>query len=187
MGLVKGSKGIFDYYSIADRWSECIGSSIIVRPYDVIMASGIDVVKDFYEYLSKIFDVNVKLPNTIISNKKFLNSSVPDYMVNMIRHFNRKPSKKRIVPVLKRLGFTLRNRSIASKGNLISPSDRRRLLHMYHNQNFLLSSKYLGLDRIWFDETIDETDEDWKKERGFEGADVMRLCRDFNKVLNAQE
>ena len=179
------AKSIFDYWSIVERY-EKLGCKVIVRPYMRNKFEGGDVILDFLKSLSSIVGRNIVPPDDYKPNSIKMNVSVPDFICMMIRHYNAQPSKDKVVPVLRELGYKLVDLiPDLPKADFIPPSVKNKIVKIYEDSNRLLCERYLGLEYIdWLNEEIKESDEFFFGRFGFQGSQLVELCKTFIQVID---
>lgn len=173
----------FDYFAICERWRTQAQAQIIVRPYDLIRQQEGDVVRDFLEVISGI----VRRPLALDSptRRPALNPTLPDFVVNMARYYNARPSADRVIPALKRLGLSIKIASPDKELELAEPSLRRRILGSFRDSNLKLCKRYLNSEgAIWFDETVVGSDDEWVKQHNFEGSELVALAEALTEAIS---
>lgn len=179
------AKSIFDYWSIAERY-EKLGCKVVVRPFMRDKFEGGDVIIDFLKALTSIVGRNIVPPEDYKFNSIKINVSVPDFICMMIRHYNAQPSKDKVVPVLRELGYKLIDLiPNLPKTDIIPPSAKNKIVETYKESNRLLCEKYLGLEYIdWLNEEVRLSDEVFFNRFGFQGSQLVELCKIFIKVID---
>jgi hypothetical protein len=175
---------LFDYYSIAKRFSE-LNCEVIVRPYKKEKFKNEDIIFDFVDTLSGILGEKLIIPEDYKPRSIKINVSLPSFITLMIRFYNSKSSKDKIVPILKQLGLILRElRPDISTLNFVSPSVKRKIIEIYRESNKKLCEEYLGIEYLeWFLPYIEETDEEYLRNK-YPGSEIAELCEVVLDILN---
>ncbi len=183
--FIKNRLRNFDFYNIVKLYEQA-GFKVLVRAYEKNYMKNRDLINDFIESLRDILNIPISMPPDYQpSAYKDINVSLPDFITEMIRYYNSRPSKYKVVPILKKLGLELIKRyPNLSKHDFIPPSKRREILNYYKESNLKLSKEYLGLDGLWYDDSdIPLSDDEWLKENNFEGKQIVKLAKVVLKIL----
>jgi len=175
---------LFDYYSIAKRFSE-LNCEVIVSPFKKENFKNEDIIFDFVDTLSGILGEKLIIPEDYKPKSININISLPSFITLMIRFYNSKPSKDKIVPILKQLGLILRElRPDISTLNFVSPSVKRKIIEIYRESNKKLCEEYLGIEYLeWLSPNIEETDEEYLRNK-YPGSEIADLCEVVLDILN---
>lgn len=177
-------KWIFDYYNAAKKW-EMAGCKVKVRIYD--NTNNFNVIDDFIKCLSSILEIPIDMPSQYNALQyKGINVSVPSFIAQIIRYYNSKPSRDKVVPVLRKLGFKLIEKlpDLPKYNNIIPPSQQREILNYYRENNLRLTREYIGLNKLWYDEdSIPTNDQEWMENNNFEGKQIFELANAVLKLI----
>ncbi|MFN4132225.1 MAG: hypothetical protein ACK4GE_03995 [Caldimicrobium sp.] len=177
------NKRLFDYWSISERFSKA-GCKVIVVPYIRSKFEGGDIILDFIKNVSLILGRDIVPPNDYKPGGLKVNITLPDFISRMIRYYNSRPSRDKVVPVLRTLGYKLvKLIPDLPKTDLIPPSEKNKIIQTYEQSNKLLCEKYLGDEYLeWLNKKVEGSDEEWNQRFGYEGSELVELLK---TVLNA--
>lgn len=162
----------FDYWAIAERWSNKFPGRVVVRPYTRDKLTNGDVITDFELVMNKIFQSGVDL----IRPSTELNQTIPSNITSMIRYYNTQPIKEEIVPKLRAVGDILALKKIKSSYKLISLAKETELLKYYFEGNLALSKKYLNCLGMWFeDESSEDSNTKLDDDCQLQGSDLLEM------------
>jgi hypothetical protein len=175
---------LFDYYSIAKRFSE-LNCEVIVKPYKKEKFKNEDIIFDFVDTLSEILKGKLTVPEAYKPNSITVNISLPSFITSMILYYNSQPSKDKVVPVLKELGLILRKlKPDIPTLDFVPPSMKRNIVEIYRESNKKLCEEYLGIEYLeWLFPNIEETDEEYLRNK-YPGSEIADLCKNVLDFLN---
>ncbi len=176
------NKPIFDYYTIANRW-ETLECRVIVKPYIREQFDNKDVILDFLNTISQALGRKISAPHKYKPNS--INISLPDFITMMVRYYNSRPSKNKVVPILKELGLKLIELlPDLPKYDFVPASIKKNVLEIYKESNRLLCEKYLGLEYLnWLNQEIQEEEEKFYKRFGYPGGQLVELAQAVIRIL----
>lgn len=180
----KKAAHLFDYYAIANQWKE-LECKVIVKPFILKKFENRDVILDFLKTLSQILGKEISPPMDYKPKSIKVNISLPDFITMMIIYYNSRPSKDKVIPILKELGLKLREIiPDIPKYDFVPPSVKKEIVNLYKDSNRLLCEKYLGLEYLdWLNKDIDESDEQYIERFGYEGSQLVELCKAVIRIL----
>jgi len=175
---------LFDYYSIAKRFSE-LNCEVIVRPYKKEKFKNEDIIFDFVDTLSGILGKKLIIPEDYKPNSIKVNISLPSFITLMILFYNSQPYKDKVVPVLIELGLILRKlKPDIPTLDFVPPSMKRHIVEIYRESNKKLCEEYLGIEYLeWLSPNIEETDEEYLRNK-YPGSEIADLCKNVLDFLN---
>lgn len=181
----KKAQPLFNYWDIAERW-ESAGCKMIVRPFMKDKFHQGDVILDFLEAISLLLDKKLTPPPDYKPNSIRVNISVPDFICTMIRFYNEHPSRDKVVPVLKELGYKLIELfPDLPKLDFIPPSEKNKIVEMYKDSNKRLCEKYLNLKYLdWLNKEVAESDEVFLERFGYPGSQLVELAKVLIKIID---
>lgn len=183
----ESSHHIFEYDKIASRWQSVFGSEkITVRIYEKDQIHHNDSKLDFIHVLGSILERDIDV-NNWTHESYVINHGTPEHIVSLVSYYNNLDNKNTIVHKIKEIANLLYPDTRGTY-ELVPPSQRKELLASFAYSNERLASEFLGRENgvLFYDLSIEQTDEEWNDKYNYKGSDLNSLLGDIIDHLTAK-
>ncbi|WP_235557277.1 hypothetical protein [Methyloglobulus morosus] len=173
-------KEVVKYDKIAENWQSIVDvGKVMVRVYEPDQLYCRDTVSDFFQLLAEILQIQVDISSWKHASGT-INRGLPAHITGLIRYHNTLVTRKVVVPAIRLMAKWLYKNSRGSY-EILSPSERRRLLESFAISNENLARKFLGREDgvLFYDLAIKQTEAEWNQKYNGNGSLLMLLVRDI--------